>query len=231
MEVEIFHLISGARQARGLAVIIDVFRAFSTACYVFGNGAEKIIPLADIDTAYRLKKENPDFLLIGERNGKKPQGFDYGNSPSEIEKVDFTNKTVIQTTSAGTQGIANATAADEIISGGFVNVQATIDYIKKSKNKKVSLVAMGGKFSTVINDEDVLCAEYIKNNIENKENNFLKIMDRLRRSRSAQKFFDAAKDWAPESDFDLCLALDKFNFILKVEPCDKYYPFFRKIIM
>ena len=231
MEIKILHLINGARQARGLAVIIDVFRAFSSACYVFGNGAKKIIPLADINAAYGLKKENSDFLLIGERDGKKPQGFDYGNSPTEIEKVDFTNKTVIQTTSAGTQGIANATAADEIIAGGFVNAQATIDYIKKAKTKEVSLVAMGGKFATVVNDEDVLCAEYIKNSLEGKKNNFLEIISRLRRCRSAQKFFDPTKGWAAERDFDLCLALDKFNFILKVEPCDKGYPFFRKIIM
>jgi len=124
MKIKILHLIDGAKQARGLTVIIDVFRAFSTACYVFGNGAKKIIPLGDIDIAHKLKKENPNFLLIGERFGKKPEGFDYGNSPTQIENVDFTDKTIIQTTSAGTQGIANATNADEIITGGF-DVQNT----------------------------------------------------------------------------------------------------------
>ncbi len=50
MEIKILHLINGAKQAKGLAVIIDVFRAFSTACYVFGNGAKKIIPIGDIET-------------------------------------------------------------------------------------------------------------------------------------------------------------------------------------
>ncbi len=228
MKIKILHLIDGAKQARGLTVIIDVFRAFSVACYVFGNGAKKIIPLGDIDIAYKLKKENPDFLLIGERDGKKPKGFDYGNSPTQIEGVDFTNKTIIQTTSSGTQGIANATNADEIITGGFVNVQAIINYIKKQNPKEVSLVAMGTSGIRIAN-EDTLCAEYIKNAIENKINNFSKIINHLREYESAHKFFDPTKDWAPERDFDLCLSLNKFNFVLKVEPYNKNQVFFKKI--
>ena len=226
MEVKILHLIDGAKQARGLAVIIDVFRAFSVACYAFGNGARKIISVGDIDLAYKLKKENPGYLLIGERGGKKPKGFDYGNSPTQIENVDFTDKTIIQTTSAGTQGIANATNADEIITGGFVNAEAIINYIKKQNPEEVSLVAMG---DVSIADEDALCAEYIKNAIENKANDFSEIVNHLRGYRSAHKFFDPAIDWAPERDFDLCLSLDRFNFVLKVEPYNNNQAFLRKI--
>ena len=228
MKVKILHLIDGAKQARGLTVIIDVFRAFSVACYVFGNDAKKIVPLGNIDITYKMKKENPNFLLIGERGGKKPDGFDYGNSPTQIENVDFTEKIIIQTTSAGTQGIANATNADEIVTGAFVNVQAIIDYIKKQNPEEVSLVAMGSS-EIRIADEDTLCAEYIKNALENKINDFSKIIEHLREYRSAHKFFDPAIDWAPERDFDLCLSLNKFNFVLKVELCNENQVFFKKI--
>jgi 2-phosphosulfolactate phosphatase len=228
MEVKILNLIDGAKQARGLVVIIDVFRAFSTACYAFGNGAKKIIPVGDIDIAHRLKKENSHFLLIGERGGQKPEGFDYGNSPTQIENVDFTDKIIIQTTSAGTQGIANATNADEIITGSFVNAQAIINYIKKQNPKEVSLVAMGSA-GVHIADEDVLCAEFIKNALENKPNDFPKIVKHLRGYISAHKFFDPTIDWAPERDFDLCLSLNKFNFVLKVEAYNRNQVFFKKI--
>lgn len=228
MEIKILHLINGAKQARGLTVIIDVFRAFSTACYTFGNGAKKIIPVGDIDIAYRLKKENPKFLLMGERGGKKPEGFDHGNSPTQIEHVDFKDKVIVQTTSAGTQGIVNAANADEIITGGFVNAQAIIDYIKKQNPKQVSLVAMGSA-GVRISDEDTLCAEFIKNGIENKKNDFSKIIEHLRGYSVAQQFFDSSKDWAPERDFDLCLSLNKFNFILKVEPYTNKQVFFTMI--
>jgi len=228
MKIKILHLIDGAKQARGLTVIIDVFRAFSVACYVFGNGAEKIIPLGDIDVAYRLKKENPNFLLIGEREGKKPRGFDYGNSPAQIETVDFAKKIILQTTSAGTQGIANAVNADEILTGSFVNAQAIINYIKKQNPDYVSLVAMGHA-GLYITEEDELCAEYIKNALEGNPNDFSEIRKRLRNCAGANKFFDPTKDWAPEKDFELCLSLDKFNFVLKMESYDNNQLYFKKI--
>ena len=143
MNVNILQLLDGARQAVGLTVIIDVFRAFSTACYVFGNGAERIIPVGGLELAYRLKREHPDYLLIGERGGERPPGFEYGNSPSEVEQVDFTGHQVIQTTSAGTQGIANATQADEMITGSFCNAGAIARYIRRRQPDEVSLVCMG----------------------------------------------------------------------------------------
>ena len=221
-------LVEGAKQARGLTVIIDVFRAFSMACYVYANGAEKIIPVGKLETAYSLKKENPEFLLIGERDGKKPEGFDYGNSPTEIENIDFSNKTIVQTTGGGTQGTANAKNADEVITGGFVNAQAVIDYIKKKNPKIVSLVSIGSG-GVNIADEDELCAEYIKSTLEGKKRDFEGIIEHLRNCIGARKFFDPKKDWAPERDFELCLNLNKFDFVLKVEPYKNNLVSFKKI--
>jgi 2-phosphosulfolactate phosphatase len=140
LNIKILHLINGAMLARGLTVIIDVFRAFSTACYAISNGASEIIPVGDINRAYQLKAQSADFILIGERGGKIQPGFDYGNSPSQIEAVDFSGKTIVQTTSAGTQGFANATQATELISGSFVNVDAVVDYICSKSSAQVSLV-------------------------------------------------------------------------------------------
>ena len=68
MNVKILHLAEGAKRARGLTVIIDVFRAFSVEAYLFSRGSERIIPIGDADTAYRLKRENPDYILAGERH-------------------------------------------------------------------------------------------------------------------------------------------------------------------
>ena len=120
MNIKILQLLEGARNAKGLTIIIDVFRAFSTACYAFDFGATKIIPIGNIDFAYKLKKQNPHFLLLGERNEQKPEGFNFGNSPALLTKDEISGKTIIHTTSSGTQGIVNATNADEIITGSFV---------------------------------------------------------------------------------------------------------------
>ena len=216
MHIEILDLIEGAKQARGLTVIIDVFRAFSTACYVVRNGAREIVPVGDVDLAYQLKEQNPNYVLMGERKGKKLPGFDYGNSPTEIQTIDFSGKTVIQTTSAGTQGFANAKDADELISGSFVNAEAIVSYINKRSPEKVSLVCMG-TWAVKPNDEDSLCAEYIADRLNHRDVDKKEIYRRLRNSKTARIFFDPAVNWAPETDFDFCLKIGLCDFVLKAE--------------
>ena len=188
MKIQILEFLRGAKEARGLTVIIDVFRAFSTSCYIYANGADKIIPVDSLELAYKLKKENPDFILVGERNWKKCEGFDFGNSPSEIEGLNFNGKIVIQTTSAGTKGLLGAKKAGEIITGSFVNVGAIVKYIKNESPKRISLVAMG-VFGDISAPEDLLFARYIKNELTYKSNNFEKIKNNLRSAPGLRRYF------------------------------------------
>ena len=81
-KINILHLIEGAKQAEGLTVIIDVFRAFSLECYLYDMGVKEIRPIGTIGDAFELRNRIPDSILVGERGGKKCEGFDYGNSPS-----------------------------------------------------------------------------------------------------------------------------------------------------
>ncbi len=77
MEVEIKSCLDGAHEAEGTSVIIDVFRASNTIIACIGQGAESIFPIGDLDEAYNLRKQNPEYLLFGERKGLPPEGFDY----------------------------------------------------------------------------------------------------------------------------------------------------------
>lgn len=220
MRIDILRFAEGAKQARGLVVVIDVFRAFSTACYVMAGGAERIVPVGDLELAYRLKRLLPDAVLIGERGGVRQPGFDYGNSPTRVRDVRFDGKTVIQTTSAGTQGIANARDADEIVTGSFVNAGAVVRYILSRRPERVSLVCMGFAAREPA-EEDELCAEYIRNALLGRPNDFAAIVARLRGESGTNRFLDAEGDPDadnPRSDFDLCLALDRFPFVLRAEP-------------
>lgn len=216
MKIEILQLLEGAQKSQGLTVIIDVFRAFSTACYAFGNGIQRIYPVGDLAEAYRLKEQNPGYLLVGERNEQKPEGFDFGNSPSQLLNADLNGKTMVHTTSSGTQGIANATHADEIITGSFVNAKAIVDYIRKQNPEKVSLVCMGYSCQYPT-DEDTLLAVYVKNELEGKPNDFQAMVEQLRKGDGARFFAPEKQEWAPMADFDLCLSLNRFGFVLKVE--------------
>jgi 2-phosphosulfolactate phosphatase len=216
MNIEILHLVEGAKKARGLTVVIDVFRAFSLACYMMNQGAKKIIPVDDIETAYRLKNENPDYLLVGERYNKKPAGFDFGNSPFQVRNYSFEGKTVIHTTSAGTKGIVNAVLSDEILTGSFVNAGAIIRYIKKIKPQEVSLVCMGYSASHPV-EEDDYCAQYIKDTLENRSPDFKQMVQTIRNTSGKRFFNDDMQEHCPAEDFHLCLDLSRFNFILKAE--------------
>ncbi len=219
MNIRILQMIEGAKEARGLTVVIDVFRAFSMEAYMMAQGAEKIIPIGDVDLAYRLKEENPDMILAGERHGKILPGFDVGNSPWELSKMDITGKTVVHTTSAGTQGIANAVGADEILGGSLVTARAVAEYIKRSGATEVSLVCMGLEALSET-EEDTLCAEYIKSLLLGTEIDMEKEIENLKLTSGA-KFFDKAQnDVFPEPDFAMCTELDKFDFVLRLKTDD-----------
>lgn len=82
MKFKILHMVEGDKNARGITVIIDVFRAFTVEAYLMNNGADKIIPTYDIKKALEYKKLDPNIVLIGERHGVKLPEFDFGNFPS-----------------------------------------------------------------------------------------------------------------------------------------------------
>jgi 2-phosphosulfolactate phosphatase len=216
LQIQIYQLIEGAKKAQGLTVVIDVFRAFTVACYAYANGAEDIIPVGRLEDAYDIKKQHPDYLLIGERLGRIQPGFNFGNSPAQIEKEDFTGKTVIHTTSAGTQGIVNAVHASEIITGSFVNAKAVTDYIKSRKPENVSIVCMGDE-GVRINQEDNFCANYMLSLINGTPFDLESMKESLIKG-SGKRFFDIRNsDWCPEGDFHLAMAFNRFNFVLKAE--------------
>lgn len=213
MRVEILS-IQEAVQAKGLAVVIDVFRAFSTACYIYANGAEDMISIDDVEIARELKKGNPGYILVGERDGNILPGFDFGNSPLQVKNADFSGRTIVFTTSLGTRGIAAAQSADIIITGSFVNASAVNRYIKKSGQEVVTLISTGMIERSIL-DEDTLCAQYIQDALMGRPDSFGQIYNNLKTSAFAAHFFDKTVISHPEEDFDLCLDLDRFSFILK----------------
>jgi len=86
MEIIRKSLKEGAAEARGLAVIIDVFRAFSCQRLFYHLGASRVILESDPQRAREMRQQNPDFILVGEVNEVPMEGADLGNSPSEIIK-------------------------------------------------------------------------------------------------------------------------------------------------
>lgn len=216
MQIQVVDFVAGARAARGLAVVIDVFRAFSVAAYAFARGAVASIPVADIDTARRLKADDPTRILLGERFAKPLPGFDCGNSPAELERIDVSGRTLVHTTHSGTQGLANAINADEVITGALVNCAAIVRYIQARDPQQVTLVRMGQEATSRCAEDD-LCAEWLAARLRGERPDVATARARLIDAASAKKFFDPACDWAPERDFDLCIDVDRFDFVLRLD--------------
>lgn len=217
MNIQILQLVEGAKEARGLTVIIDVFRAFTTESLILSRNAGALLPVGDIETALQYRREHENVILCGERGGAIIDGFDFGNSPSQVVRADFTGKTVVHTTSAGTQGIVNATDADEILGGCLLSAKAIACYIKKKNPAQVSLVCMGlaGVRPT---EEDTLCAEYIKSLLEDRPlPDLQKRIARLAETDGA-KFFDPAQQAVfPEEDFHIAVEADICPFVLRYD--------------
>lgn len=221
--VQIFQLIEGAKQAKGLTVVIDVFRAFSLEAYLFSWGVKEIRPVGTIEEAFRLKEMVPGSVLVGERKGKKCEGFDYGNSPSSIPPEAVAGKTIIHTTSSGTQGIVNAAGASEIITGSLLNAGAVARYIQQKQPEQASIVAMGS-LGIKPAAEDDLCAAYIKSMLEGAPLSDIDQRIKALKEHGGQHFFDPAqRDVFPEEDFWMCTKRDQFSFVIKVDQDEMGY--------
>lgn len=215
MEIRIKEFVAGACEAEGLTVIIDVFRAMTVACYAFDNGVRRVLNVSSPEDAFTLRdKLTAETILVGERDEMKIEGFEYCNSPTEMLTGSVRGKTMIHTTTAGTKGILSACCATEVLGAGLVNAGATARYISMKDPAVVTLVAMGYRAKEKA-DEDILCANYIRDVVLGKEPDITSDIKSLR-TGSGKRFFDPANlKFSPPTDFFLCTDLDRFNFILK----------------
>ncbi|MDO8621549.1 MAG: 2-phosphosulfolactate phosphatase [Candidatus Levybacteria bacterium] len=205
MNIKQLRGIEGAKQAIGLTVVIDIMRAATVAAYAFGRGAKSIIPVSTKEEAFALRDKNPEFLLMGEINGIKIDGFDFGNSPSEISKVDLKNKILVQRTTSGTQGLINAIFADTIIFGSFVTCSAIFRFIQKNNFSDISIVS--------IDSEDEIFGHALESLITQGQFDKEKVRKELYNDPGVEWFVDPLKPDFPKEDIDFALDFDKFNFV------------------
>ncbi|MDH4106336.1 MAG: 2-phosphosulfolactate phosphatase, partial [Gammaproteobacteria bacterium] len=158
MKIEVVDHVAGATSARGIALVIDVFRAFTVAPHAVAAGASRVMPVGAIEDALAMREIMPNAVLVGERHARRLPGFDAGNSPTEILAVGVQGRPVVHTTHAGTQGLVNATGADEVLTASLVNVSALVRYVRSRSPHQVTIVRMGHEARERCAEDD-LCAE------------------------------------------------------------------------
>jgi 2-phosphosulfolactate phosphatase len=203
LNVRVDRLLAGARNATGHVVIVDVFRAFTTAAFCIAAGAREIVLVADHEQALAMKRADSKVFLTGEIGGKPIPGFDAGNSPSRIDGLDLDGRRVVQRTSSGTQGVVAATAATEILLGSLVIRGATARYLA-SHATDVSIVAMGASTSEPSEEDEVGAA-------------FIAAALRGEPDPPPLALRDGEwPEWFPRRDAELALEVDRFSFALPV---------------
>lgn len=140
-------------------VVIDILRATSVITTAMNNGCKGVIPVLTVEEASSIvRNSKEEFMLGGERNALKIEGFHYSNSPLEYTRESIQGKTLVMTTTNGTKAIKGCIGASNILIGAMVNAKATAKKILEI-NKDVVIVNAGtyGEFSI----DDFLCSGYI----------------------------------------------------------------------
>ena len=197
--------------ANGLVVVIDVLRAFSSAAYAFNAGAESITVVSSAEEALALKAQIPGALVIGEVDGLPPEGFDFGNSPTEICQQNLKGRHLIQRTSAGTQGVVRSIKANMLFAASFVVAEATVRAIQSLEPARVTFVITGRYFD----GEDKACGEYIAACLRRQTPDPKPYLNRV---RSALELRHMPSFQFPNiaSDVDYCTRLDEFPFAMPI---------------
>jgi 2-phosphosulfolactate phosphatase len=151
--IEVIHspLLFTSRLITGNAavVIVDIFRAGTTICAAFQNGAEKVIPVASLEKAQSFKEKG--FLVAGERNGIRLEFADYGNSPVEMSHANLKGKTLVITSTNGTQSIEIAKSEGMVAIGAFSNLTYIAEWLLTLK-KNIIIFCSGWQDSVSLED-------------------------------------------------------------------------------
>jgi len=150
------------KQAEGITVVVDILRASSAICTALEHGISEIIPVASIHEAKTFMGED-ETIIAAERGGEVVDGFKYGNSPlSYINNKEVKGKTLVLTTTNGTQAIDAAKNDGDLVIGAFSNLNVLAEWLVK-ENQDVMILCAGWK--NRLNLEDALFAGALVNEL------------------------------------------------------------------
>jgi 2-phosphosulfolactate phosphatase len=141
----------GAREAARKGAVVDAFRASTTIAILVSKGA-CVIPVASIEEAVSFAGAD---YRIGERSGARVAGFDFGNSPTEVEGLELVSgATVVLSTTNGTRVIEAARSASAVLTGAFVNARVVAeDLMSGDYGARVAVIGCGWEGRRASEDE------------------------------------------------------------------------------
>lgn len=190
-------------RTKGAVIVVDILRAATVEAFLLAQGATRILPVETVDEAFMLKKNYPDYLLVGEENGYPIKGFDFGNSPSQIHKRDFSGKTIVHRSSNGTRQLL-LVDANSILLGSLITISNTYRYLSKQNISTTSLIGA--------EEDDKIFFKAWEQLANEKRLNKQKIRQELIKSAMNSYFFNDAIPEFPKKDVFLSASVDRFDF-------------------
>jgi 2-phosphosulfolactate phosphatase len=200
-------------------VVVDILRATSCMTTAFAFGIKSIAPVAKLEDCLSFKSH--DTFTAGERDGKKVEGFDLGNSPYEYMQEFLKGKNIAFTTTNGTQAIVKSLRAKEIIIGSFLNLSAVVNHLRSGTNN-ILIVCAGWKGK--VNLEDTIFAgavvEHLKDDVSHACDS--PMMAQHLYNQSKNSMYDFLKESSHvrrlarlgiEKDIIFCLTPDQYNVV------------------
>jgi 2-phosphosulfolactate phosphatase len=115
-----------------VGIVVDVLRATSTICQALASGYRRILCCAEVDEARELARSEGPAMLAGERRLEHIEGFDFGNSPREVEGEAAAETLVLTTTNGTRLLVAAADRFERVYVGSLLNVDAVAAAARES---------------------------------------------------------------------------------------------------
>ena len=202
----------------GTVVVVDVIRAFTTAAYAFGSGASAIYLVAGVDEALRFKADHPGVLAMGEDHGMRPDGFDFPNSPAAVARADLSGRTLVQRTSAGTQGVVQATSASRLWAASLACASATARAVNAADLGDPTYVITGcfPDRPDASGSDDRLTADYIEQIRLGRRTNPAVTSTALLATHEARRTLLLGPEHCDPTDIEFAATVDRFDFAMEV---------------
>lgn len=207
------------RRRERVTAVIDVFRAFTTACHLMALGPSRYYMTASGEAVERLKKENHGAILIGKPDIGEVCEYDAPNSPTLVGKLEVGGRVVIHRTKSGALGAVKYSSGGPAIGVCFSNLRASARWLQEAGGS-VDIIPMGlGQVVPTLEDE--LCKGALMDELTGQEVAIADKRERLRAS-TGRCFFEWNQDEYPAEDFEHCLRLNGHDFALTIDHCGDY---------
>jgi 2-phosphosulfolactate phosphatase len=122
----------GEQTPASVGIVVDVLRATSTICQALASGYQRVLCCAEVDEARALAESQGPAKLAGERLLEHIEGFDYGNSPRELDGVPGAETLILTTTNGTRLLVAAAERFERVYVGSLLNLDAVAAAARES---------------------------------------------------------------------------------------------------